>query len=53
MKCSFCGKEIKRGTGKLLVKDDASKFYFCSSRCEKVFKMKKKSKKVPKWVKTN
>lgn len=34
-KCSFCGEVMKRGTGKIFVKKDASLLYFCSSKCEK------------------
>jgi len=33
--CTFCGKEMPAGTGKLYVKKDAKLFYFCSSKCEK------------------
>lgn len=35
MKCTFCGKNIKKGTGKIYVKKDGKIFYFCSSKCEK------------------
>jgi large subunit ribosomal protein L24e len=35
MKCTFCGKEIPRGTGKMYVKKDARILYFCSMKCEK------------------
>jgi large subunit ribosomal protein L24e len=48
MKCSFCGKELKPGTGKMFVKNDGVVFYFCSSKCEKNFKMGRESKK-SKW----
>ncbi len=34
-RCSFCGTEIERGTGKILVKKDGTLLYFCSSKCEK------------------
>ncbi|USN45274.1 MAG: 50S ribosomal protein L24e [Candidatus Woesearchaeota archaeon] len=33
--CSFCGEEIKPGTGKLFVKKDGKLLYFCSNKCEK------------------
>ena len=33
--CSFCGKEIEEGTGKMYVKKDGSIYFFCSSKCEK------------------
>ena len=35
MKCNYCGEELKRTSGKMLVKNDGSKVYFCSSKCEK------------------
>ncbi len=34
-KCTFCGNNIERGTGKMYVKKDAKILYFCSSKCEK------------------
>ena len=33
--CSFCGKTIAPGTGKLFIKKDGSVFNFCSSKCQK------------------
>ena len=33
--CSFCGKEIEPGTGRMYVKKDGSVLYFCSSKCYK------------------
>ncbi len=35
MKCTFCGKIIKKGTGKIYAKKDGKIFNFCSSKCEK------------------
>lgn len=35
MKCTFCDKEIARGTGKMYVKNDGKVFHFCSRKCEK------------------
>ena len=34
-KCTFCGNNIEKGTGKIYVKKDAKILYFCSSKCEK------------------
>lgn len=34
-KCSFCGDELVRGTGKLFVKREGSIVAFCSGKCEK------------------
>jgi len=32
--CSFCGKSIQKGTGKMYVKKDGTVFNFCSSKCQ-------------------
>ncbi len=51
MKCSFCNKEIPKGTGIMYVKKDGTIYYFCSKKCEKnMLKLKRKAKKL-KWVK--
>jgi large subunit ribosomal protein L24e len=50
MKCSFCGNEIEKGTGKMLAKNDGKIFYFCSSRCEKnLFKLSRTARNI-KWT---
>lgn len=33
-KCSFCGKLMNPGTGKMYVKKDGKVLYFCASKCE-------------------
>ena len=33
--CSFCGREIEPGTGKMYVKTDGTIYYFCSMKCQK------------------
>ncbi len=48
-KCSFCGEAIPLGTGKLYVKKDGKKLFFCSGRCEKA--MLKLGRKSAGWVK--
>ena len=35
MKCTFCGDQIERGTGKMFIKKDGKIFNFCSSKCQK------------------
>lgn len=35
VKCTFCGSEVARGTGKIYVKKDGRIFNFCSMKCEK------------------
>lgn len=48
--CSFCGKNIEAGTGKMFVKRDGSVAYFCSSKCEKnALKLKRVPRKVG-WI---
>jgi len=49
--CSFCGKEIKKGTGKMFVKKDGKILHFCSNKCEKyMLKLKRKPREWP-WTK--
>ena len=46
-KCSFCGTNIERGTGKIYVKKDGKIFNFCSGTCEKhMVKYKRINRKV-------
>ncbi len=33
--CSFCGREIPPGTGKMYVAKTGRVFHFCSRKCEK------------------
>lgn len=41
--CSFCGEEIKKGTGKMYIKKDSKILHFCSNKCEKnMLKLKRK-----------
>ena len=48
--CSFCGKNIEKGTGKMFVKKDGKLLYFCSNKCEKnMLKLNRKPLKT-KWV---
>lgn len=34
-KCTFCGRQMELGTGKMYVRKDGKILYFCSSKCEK------------------
>ena len=45
--CSFCGKEIEPGTGRMYVKKDGTVLYFCSSKC---YKNMMELKRVPRRV---
>lgn len=49
MKCSFCGSTIKPGTGKMFVKNDGTVIIWCSSKCEKNYRLGRVSKKL-KWA---
>jgi len=49
--CSFCGKSIERGTGKMFVFKSGKILHFCSSKCEKnMLKLKRKPHNV-RWTK--
>jgi ribosomal protein L24E len=39
--CSFCGIKIYPGHGSLLVKNTLKLFFFCRSKCRKLFNLKK------------
>ena len=49
-KCSFCGKEIAKGTGIMYVKTDGKILRFDKRKCEKnMLKLKRKPAKI-KWT---
>lgn len=50
MICTFCGDELVKGRGKMFVKASGQILYFCNSKCQKNFKMKRDGKKVT-WTK--
>jgi len=42
-KCTFCGTQIEKGTGKMYVYTSGKIAYFCSTKCEKnLLKLKRK-----------
>jgi large subunit ribosomal protein L24e len=50
MRCSFCGKEIKRGQGILYVKKDGTLIYFDDGKCQvNMLVLKRKAAKL-KWA---
>ena len=50
-KCSFCGNDIERGTGKIFVFKSGKIANFCSTKCEKnMLKLGRKSREL-KWTK--
>ncbi|MBU0457186.1 MAG: 50S ribosomal protein L24e [Nanoarchaeota archaeon] len=47
-KCTFCGNQIEKGTGKLFVYSNGKTANFCSNKCEKnLHKLKRKPSKIP------
>ncbi|MDD5331928.1 MAG: 50S ribosomal protein L24e [Candidatus Nanoarchaeia archaeon] len=49
-RCSFCGKIIEKGSGKLFVFKSGKTNDFCSNKCEKnLLKLKRKPRKY-KWT---
>ena len=48
--CSFCGEEIKKGTGMMYVKKDGTVNYYCSSKCFKNSQLKREGRR-KRWTK--
>lgn len=49
--CSFCGKSIEKGTGKMFVFKNGKISNFCTNKCEKnMLKLKRKPHQI-KWTK--
>lgn len=46
MECDYCGDEIGKTEGKMLVRQSGEKLYFCSGKCEKNYK-KNRSHRYP------
>jgi large subunit ribosomal protein L24e len=56
-KCTFCGIDIKKGTGKIFIYTSGKIANFCSNKCEKnLLKLKRKPMKTrwtQEWIKEN
>ncbi len=50
VKCTFCGKELVKGTGTMFVYKSGKIVYFCSMKCEKSMLKLKRSPRTQKWV---
>ena len=49
-KCSFCGKDIEKGTGLIYVRKDGKLYQFDKRKCEKnMLKLKRKPANI-KWA---
>lgn len=49
-KCSFCGNQLAKGTGKMFVFNSGKILYFCANKCEKnMLKLGRKPLRV-KWT---
>jgi large subunit ribosomal protein L24e len=47
MKCTFCGINIEKGTGKTYARNSGKLVYLCSSKCEKnMFKLGRKPRNI-------
>ncbi len=51
MKCSFCGKEIKPGTGLMYVKKDGKILYLHVRKCKAAMLKLKRKARYLKWTK--
>ena len=51
VKCSFCGHEVEKGTGKMFVKTDGKILNFCARKCEKNMLVLKRKARDLKWTK--
>ncbi|MCS6768713.1 MAG: 50S ribosomal protein L24e [Candidatus Nitrosocaldus sp.] len=49
--CSFCGEAIRLGDGRVLVRNDGSMLYFCSSKCWKNMLVLRRDARMLKWTK--
>jgi large subunit ribosomal protein L24e len=50
-RCSFCKKNIEKGTGKIYVLKTGRTLNFCSSKCEKNMLKLKRKPRTTKWTK--
>ncbi len=37
--CSFCGTGMEPGPGKMFIRRDGTIYYFCSTKCEKNYRL--------------
>ena len=49
--CSFCGKDIEPGTGRMYVRKDATVYQFCTTKCYKNMVQLKRVPRYTRWSK--
>jgi large subunit ribosomal protein L24e len=49
-RCSFCGREVGLGRGIMLVKNDGTNLWFCSSKCRKSYTVLRRDPRKLKWT---
>jgi large subunit ribosomal protein L24e len=52
MECTFCGRDIRKGSESMYVTSKGKLYYFCSSKCEKNLLKLGRSKRKAKWTAT-
>lgn len=50
MNCTFCGKVMSQGTGKMFVQKDGKILHFCSNKCEKNMLVLKRKPRQTTWT---
>ena len=48
--CSFCNRPVAKGSGTMLVKNDGTVYWFCSSKCKKNMLVLKRDPRRLKWT---
>jgi len=41
MECTYCGKEVEKSKGKMLIRASGERVFFCSGKCEKNWEKKR------------
>lgn len=50
MKCSFCGKDVEKGTGTMFVRTTGKVLWFDTMKCEKNMLQLKRKARETKWT---
>ena len=49
--CSFCNRPVQKGTGTMIVKNDGTILWSCSSKCKKNMMVLQRDPRKLKWTK--